>query len=95
LYVEKTHYHWVKVEAEVISPVQMMLFAKVKPGTKFELDQGPVGEVWLPKRFSQSVNASVMGLYGMRSGQEEVYSDYHQTMLDAGVRPQSSAAVHQ
>ncbi len=91
LYIDKIHYHWVKVEAEVTSPVNFGLFlAKVKPGTKFELVQTPVGDVWLPKSFSQSVNASVLGFYGLRNHEEDTYSDYHHTSLDADVRRTSS-----
>lgn len=77
LWIDKAEYHWVKVQAEVIKPVQFGLFiAQVKPGTKFELEQAPVGGVWLPKRFMESVNASIFGFYGMRSRQEEHYSNY-------------------
>jgi hypothetical protein len=77
LWIEKEHYHWVKVEAEVIHPVEIGLFvAKVRPGTRFELEQAPLGDVWLPKHFSAHVNASVFGLYGIRSSEEELYSDY-------------------
>jgi len=77
LWIDKAEYHWVKVQAEVIKPVQFGLFiAQVKPGTRFELEQSPVGGVWLPKRFSESVNASLFGIYGMRSRQEEIYSNY-------------------
>lgn len=84
LWIDKALYHWVKVEAEVISPVEFGFFiAKVKPGTRFELNQAPVGDVWLPNRFTETINASVLGLYGMRSKEEEQYSDYHQTALTA------------
>ena len=84
LWIGKEHYHWVKVEAEVINPVQFGLFvAKVKPGTRFELEQAPEGDVWLPRRFSESVNATVFGLYCMRSNEEEVYSDYRCGRLSA------------
>ncbi len=84
LWIDKAHYHWVKVQAEVTSPVAFGLFiAKVKPGTSFELEQAPVGEVWLPKSFIETVNATVLGFYGMRTREEEHYSDYHQTMLSA------------
>lgn len=77
LWIDKTEYHWVKVEAEVINPVQFGFFiAQVKPGTRFELEQAPVGSVWLPKHFAESVNASLFGIYGMRSKEEETYSDY-------------------
>lgn len=80
LYIDKTSYHWVRVEAQVISPVEFGLFlAKVKPGTRFELDQSPAGGtngVWLPAHFVQSVNATVLGVYDMRNKEEEFYSDY-------------------
>jgi hypothetical protein len=77
LWIDRAHYHWVKVQAEVISPVEFALFiAKVKPGTRFELEQAPVGNVWLPKCFTQTVNATVLGFYGMRTREEEHYSDY-------------------
>lgn len=77
LWIDKSQYHWVKVEAEVIHPVEFGFFvAQVKPGTQFELEQGPVGSVWLPKHFSQSVNATVFGLYGMHNREESLYSDY-------------------
>ena len=82
LWIDKEHYHWVKVQAEVINPVQFGLFvAKVKPGTRFELEQAPAGDVWLPKHFSESVNATVFGFYGLRSNEEELYSDYQPNQL--------------
>ena len=92
LWVDKAGYHWVKVEAEVTKPVQFGFFiAQVKPGTRFELEQGPVGGVWLPKRFVEVVNASLFGIYGMHSRQEETYSDYQ--LLSAKKEPASHAAA--
>jgi hypothetical protein len=88
LWIDKAEYHWVKVQAEVINPVQFGFFiAQVKPGTKFELEQAPVGGVWLPKRFAETVNASLFGIYGMRSRQEENYSDYRLLSEQAEVHP--------
>ncbi|HEX4748227.1 MAG TPA: hypothetical protein VH302_01680 [Bryobacteraceae bacterium] len=87
LWIDKAEYHWVKVQAEVTSPVAFGLFvAQVKPGTKFELDQAPVGNVWLPKCFTESVNASVLGLVGYRTKEEEHYSDYRLTQVSASFR---------
>ena len=87
LWIETSQYHWVKVEAEVTRPVSFGFFvAQVKPGTKFELDQAPVGSVWLPKRFTESVNASVFGLYGYRTREEAHFSNYHLNQLSAGSR---------
>ena len=88
LWIDMAHYHWVRVRAEVISPVEFALFiAKVKPGTSFELDQAPVGDVWLPKSFVETVNATVLGIYGMRTREEEHYSAYHQAMLRGALAP--------
>ena len=84
LWIDKSAFHWVKVQAEVISPVEFGLFiAKVKPGTRFELVQAPVGEMWLPKSFQQSVKASVLGVYGLGSAEQDEYSDYQKTALSA------------
>jgi len=78
MWVDKTTYQWVKVEAEVVKPVEFGMFiAKVGPGTKFELEQRPVsGNVWLPSHFSMKVNASVLGMFSENSTDDETYSHY-------------------
>jgi hypothetical protein len=92
LWIDKEQYHWVKVQAEVINPVEFGIFvAKVKPGTKFELEQAPVGDVWLPKHFSESVNASVFGVYGLHSSEDEEYSEY--TLLTAKTSKPATTTV--
>jgi hypothetical protein len=81
MWIDKATYNWVRVTAKVIKPVQFGYFiAKVRPGTQFELNQDPVeGNVWLPIHFSQAVNARVLGFYGIRTREEEHYSDYQYT----------------
>jgi hypothetical protein len=94
LWVDKAEHHWVKVEAEVTKPVQFGFFiAQVKPGTRFELEQAPVGGVWLPKRFVENVNASIFGIYGMRSRQEEIYSDYRLLAQQSKAHPHTGAVA--
>lgn len=84
IWIDKQTGHWVRVRAEVTQPVEFGFFiAKVKPGTSFELDQQRVGDVWLPKRFTQNVNASLLGLYGYRTKEEFTFSDYHESTLQA------------
>ena len=91
LWIAKNGFHWAKIQAHVTRAVPFGLFiAQVKPGTAFELRQAPVGGVWLPKYFSQSVNATVLGFYGMRSKEEEHYSDYHLNVLNADARHAST-----
>lgn len=87
LWIDKAHYHWVKVQAEVIRPVEFGFFiAKVKPGTTFELRQAPVGGVWLPKSFVETVSATVLGFYGLKTREETYFSSYRQIMLNADSR---------
>lgn len=84
MWIDTAHYHWVKIEAEVSKPVAFGFFlARVKPGTRFELEQTPVGSVWLPKKFIQTVNASVLGFYAIQSRDETYWSDYRQDTLAA------------
>lgn len=45
LWIEKSTFQWVRVEAEVFRPVSIEGFlAQVQPGTRFLLDQAPVSE---------------------------------------------------
>jgi hypothetical protein len=77
MWIDKVHHHWVKIQAQVVKPVAFgFILARVKPGTRFDLEQTPIGNVWLPKKFIQSVNASVLGLYGIRSQDETYWSEY-------------------
>lgn len=95
LYIDKVGFHWVRVQAQVISPVEFGIFlARVKPGTSFELDQAPVGDVWLPKHFVQSVNTTVLGIYGLRNKEEELYSDYRPLHASAQSQHHLIAAAH-
>ncbi len=94
LWIDKAEYHWAKVEAQVVNPVSVGFFvAQVKPGTRFELEQAAVGNVWLPKRFAESVNASVFGIYGVRTRSEEWYSDYKLTTVRAEDRAPARETV--
>jgi hypothetical protein len=78
LWIEKSQYQWVRVEAEVMRPVSLYgIIAKVGPGTHFFLEQAPVaGNLWLPKHFSVKVNASALGFINENSSDDETYRDY-------------------
>ena len=62
LWVDVEHFHWAKVEAEVVRPVSFGGFiARVGPGTRFVLSKEPVGDdVWQPSDFTMQVIASVL-----------------------------------
>jgi hypothetical protein len=77
LWIDKSQYQWVRVEAEVTRPVSMYGFAKVAPGTHFFLEQAPVSaNLWLPTRFSVSVKASALGFINEDSLDDETYRQY-------------------
>ena len=78
LWIDKATDQWVRVQAEVIKPVNFYgFFAKVGPGTNFALEQEPVGDkIWLPKRFSMRVKASALGMFNENSADDETYADY-------------------
>lgn len=78
MWVDKEEYQWVRVEAQVTRPVSLYgFFAKVGPGTRFELEQEPVSaNVWMPKHFAVRVNASALGFINENSTDDETYRNY-------------------
>jgi hypothetical protein len=76
LWIDKAECQWVKVEAEVTAPVSFYLVAHVGSGTRFSLEQMPIGkDLWLPKRFAVQTKVTVFGVSHQRI-EEETYSDY-------------------
>jgi hypothetical protein len=77
-WIDKETGHWAKVQAEVFQTVSLAgFFAKVRPGTRFLLEQAPIaGGVWLPKHLSTHVTASALGFINGDSIEDETYSDY-------------------
>lgn len=78
LWIDQASGQWVKVEAEVFQPVSLYGFiAKVHAGTRFMLEQEPVGpHLWLPKHFVTHVSASALGFINENSVDDETYSNY-------------------
>ena len=78
MWIDKTTFQWVRVEAQVMRPVQIAGFlARVEPGTHFELDKSPVSEgVWLPSRYVMRSQARILDIFPHRGRVDEQYSDY-------------------
>jgi hypothetical protein len=81
LWIDQQTSQWVRVRAQVISPVSIAGFlATVEPGTRFELEKMPVSDgIWLPKHFSMRSHARVLGFFNHRSSEDDTWSDYHKT----------------
>ena len=77
-WVDQASGNWVKVQAQVVQTVSLAgFFAKVRPGTQFELEQAPIASgVWAPTHFSTHVTASAFGFINADSVDDETYSDY-------------------
>jgi len=78
LWVDQATYQWVKVEAEVFRTVSILaFFAKVGPGTRFELEQEAVNDnLWLPKRLRVNVNATALGFLNESSTEDDSFRNY-------------------
>jgi hypothetical protein len=86
LWVNQRTYQWVKVHAEVVRPVSLHGFlAKVAPGTEFDLEQTPVTDIWLARRFSVRVKASALGFFSENSTEIDTYRDYQPTPRPSAV----------
>ena len=81
LWIDQQTSQWVRVRAQVISPVTIEGFlATVEPGTWFELEKMPVSNgIWLPKHFSMKSHARVLGLFHHQSSEDDTWFDYHKT----------------
>jgi hypothetical protein len=78
LWIDKSQNQWVRVKAEVFTPVSFFGFvAKIGPGTRIDLEQQPVADnLWLPKSFILRVKASAFGIVDESSTDDETYRQY-------------------
>jgi hypothetical protein len=87
LWIDQKAFHWVKVTAQVIHPVSIEGFlAQVQPGTRFELDNQPVGDgtIWQPSHFSMRANAKVLYMFERQSQEDDTYTDYQPVHAASG-----------
>jgi hypothetical protein len=79
LWIDAANFHWVKAEAEVVSPVWIYGFiARIEPGTHFELEQEPIADgLWMPSHFLMEARAKVLLLFPHYEQDDNTYSSYH------------------
>lgn len=78
LWIDKKTFQWVKVHAEVVSPVNIFGFvATVEPGTFFELEKKPVeGDIWLPSHFAVKSQSKVFMVFAHNTNEDDTFFDY-------------------
>jgi hypothetical protein len=79
LWVDKTTFQWVRVEAKVTRPVSIVGFlATVQPGTRFELENMPVHDgIWLPSHYSMRARAKILWLFTNKQQEDDTFFHYH------------------
>jgi hypothetical protein len=88
LWIDKTDYHWVRVQVEVIETISFGLFlARIGPGSGMDFEQIRVNdEVWLPRRILLRAAVRV-GLLKKIQGETEItYRDFRKFQSDSDVR---------
>ena len=60
-WIDTITFQWVRASARVLRPVSIAgIFARVQPGTAFELEQMPMSDdVWLPRHFQIQSRSSI------------------------------------
>ncbi len=91
-WIEKQDYEWVKLEAEVISPLKWGLFiASLNPGTVLKFTQTKVNdELWMPKQVSVQVDARLL-MKKFNGDFQDTFSGYRKFQTDARVVSASEA----
>jgi hypothetical protein len=87
VWIDKTEYQWVRLEAETTETISFGLFiARLSPGAKLEFEQTRVNdEVWLPKR-ELVRGAARLGLVKKLVGEEETtWNNYRKFQVDSKV----------
>jgi len=87
LWIEKTGYQWVRIEAQTTSTISFGLFlARLNPGAKLIFEQQRVNdEVWLPKREFVSGSGRIGLLKRLAEDQEITWNNYRKFQVDSKI----------
>ena len=87
IWIDKTEYQWVRLEAETLGTISYGLFlARLNPGAKLVFEQTRVNdEVWLPKREITSGSGRVGLVKKIAMEQELVWTNYRKFQVQSRV----------
>jgi len=87
VWIDKSEYHWVKAEGEVIDTLSFGLFLfRVAPGAKVSFEQTSVnGEVWLPSHISVRAEARIALLKKVNAEIDITYREYRKFQADSKI----------
>ena len=89
MWIEKSGYQWVRVEAETIGTISFGVFlARLDPGAKLVLEQTRInGQLWLPKRAYMSGKGRIALLKRIAEDDEITWTDYKKFQVDSRIVP--------
>jgi hypothetical protein len=87
IWIEKTGYQWVRLEAETTETISFGVFlARLNPGAKLVVEQTCIdGQVWLPKREYMVGSGRVALLKRLSEDDEVTWNDYQKFRVDSKV----------
>jgi hypothetical protein len=87
LWIDKSDYHWAKVEAETLDTISFGGFLiRLAKGGHLTLEQARVNrEVWLPKSLTVRASARVALIKGVHAELIMTFSDYKKFQVDSRV----------
>lgn len=87
LWIEKTGYQWVRIEAETLATISFGLFlARLNAGAKLVFEQTRINDdVWLPKREFLSGSGRIGLLKRIAEDQEITWSDYRKFQVNSKI----------
>ncbi|MBV8208378.1 MAG: hypothetical protein JO041_16455, partial [Acidobacteria bacterium] len=88
LWISKSDYQWVKIEADAIDDFSFGVFLfKLRKGMHVYLEQARINnEIWLPRLVRATLNLR-LGWHTERLDLETTYSNYRKFKVDATVLP--------
>lgn len=89
IWVDKSSYQWVRLEAETTETIAFGLFlARLNPGATLLFEQTRVGdELWLPKRMYMKGAGRLGLIVRIAMDQEITWSDYRRFQVDSKIVP--------
>jgi hypothetical protein len=87
LWIDKSEYQWVKIEAETTDTISWGLFlARLARGSAFRFEQKRINdEVWLPSHAEISIQGRLALLKKLRAGVDITYSNYRKFQSESRV----------
>jgi hypothetical protein len=87
LWIDKSDYHWAKVEAEPTDTISFgLVIARLSPGTRIEIEQVRINdEIWAPSRIKVKLDARLALLKKYRKEIDVSYTGYRKFKTDSRV----------